>query len=201
MNKLGKQLWWLYVLNGVIAILLSAVLIASVLTFPVPALAMFFMLFGAFLVAKGAITVAAAVKNRKLTIWRSLLVNGLSNITLGALMFVWTESTAVALMLVLGAWMFVTGIFDIVHALKIRQSKKIEWSLALSGLVALPIGALFILLPAIGMLSFMLVFGGYCAFTGFISFRFGLRLRHGGGAKAKNYEETGSEHAEHAAPA
>jgi uncharacterized membrane protein HdeD (DUF308 family) len=57
------------------------------------------------------------------------------------------EITALALLFLIGAWAILTGVLDLVAAVRLRREIEGEWLLGLSGLVSVLFGAYVILFP------------------------------------------------------
>jgi uncharacterized membrane protein HdeD (DUF308 family) len=104
-------------------------------------------------------------------------VQGVAGIAAGVLAFVWPGVTALVLVLFIGAWAMVTGVLEIVAAIRLRRYIKGEWLLALSGVMSLLFGGLVVLFPGVGAVSIALILGIYAAAAGIVLVTLGLRLR------------------------
>jgi uncharacterized membrane protein HdeD (DUF308 family) len=107
----------------------------------------------------------------------ALAVQGIVGIGAGVVAFLWPGITALALVLFIGAWAIVTGIFEIVAAIRLRQFIKGEWLLALSGVMSVVFGILVIRFPGAGAVGIAWVLGIYAAAAGMVLIALGLRLR------------------------
>jgi len=166
--------WWMVALRGVAAV------IFGILTFVLPGvtLAVLVLLFGAYAVVEGVLNVVAAIRGREREgRWWTLLLEGLVSIAAGVVTFVWPGLTALILLYVIAAWAIVTGVLEIVAAVRLRKAITGEWWLALSGILSILFGALLIIAPVAGALAVALWIGAYAIFFGALLIALGFRLR------------------------
>src|ERR1700687_3336855 len=91
---------------------------------------------------------------------------------------VWPAITALALVAVIAAWAIVTGIAEIVAAVRLRKYISGEWLLALAGGASVLFGVLVAAVPLAGALVITLWFGAYTLVFGVILVALGFRLRN-----------------------
>ena len=124
--------WWSLVLRGVLGILVG------ILTFVWPGITLtaLVFLFGAYALVDGVVSIAGAIRAAEShERWGALLIEGIVGILAAAFTVLWPPITALALVYVMAAWAIVTGIFEIVAAVRLRKHITGEWLLALSGIV------------------------------------------------------------------
>jgi uncharacterized membrane protein HdeD (DUF308 family) len=85
--------------------------------------------------------------------------------------------TALVLVLVMGANALLTGMLDIVTAIRLRREIHDEWLLGLSGLAAVIFGVLVFLFPAAGALALVWLISLYAVVTGVLLLGVAYRLR------------------------
>ena len=166
--------WWAFVLRGILAILLG------VITFVLPGIAFgaLVLLFGAYALVDGALSFAGAWRAAQShERWGALLLEGIAGIMTAAVTVAWPAITAIVLILIVAAWALVTGIFEIVAAVRLRKHISGEWLLALAGLASIVFGILILIAPAAGALVITLWIGAYATFFGVTLVALGLRLR------------------------
>jgi uncharacterized membrane protein HdeD (DUF308 family) len=169
--------WWSLVLRGVLGILVG------ILTFVWPGITLtaLVFLFGAYALVDGVVSIAGVIRAAEShERWGALLIEGIAGILAAAVTVLWPPITALALVYVMAAWAIVTGIFEIVAAVRLRKHITGEWLLALSGIVSLLFGILVAALPLAGALVLALWFGAYAFFFGVLLVVLGFRLRNWG---------------------
>jgi uncharacterized membrane protein HdeD (DUF308 family) len=165
--------WWALVIRGAAAVLFG------VLTFIVPgiSLASLVLLFGAYAIVEGVFNIIAAVRGRGTERWWALLLEGLVSIGAGIVTFAWPGLTALALVYVIAAWAIVTGVFEIVAAVRLRHRITGEGWLIAAGVLSVVFGVLVALFPGAGALTIVLWIGAYAVVFGAMLIALAFRLR------------------------
>jgi uncharacterized membrane protein HdeD (DUF308 family) len=166
--------WWLVALRGALAV------IFGVLAFlwPDVTLSALVLLFGAYALVDGITALFSGVAHRDVNDrWWVLLIEGLIGVAAGIFTFIWPGITAVALLYVIIAWAIVTGVFEIVAAVRLRQQIDGEWVLALSGVASILLGVIMFISPASGVLALIWVIGAYAVLFGALMLYLGFKLR------------------------
>lgn len=177
--------WWSLVLRGLIAIL------AGVVTFVWPGITLFALviLFGAYAFADGVLNIAgawrAAERHER---WIPLLLEGFIGIAAGILTAIWPAITTLSLVFLVAAWALVTGVLEMVAAVRLRRYISGEWLLALSGIASIIFGGILAIFPLAGAVSIALWVGAYMFVFGIILVVLGFRLR----GHARGYEYGGA---------
>ena len=166
--------WWAFLLRGVFAV------IFGVLAFIVPGsvLEVLVLLFGAWVLVDGVFDAYAAIRarGRDRSWWLSLL-EGLAGIAVGVLALVAPAFVAEVLLLLISAWAIVTGVIEIIAAIRMREQIEGELWLALAGIASIAFGLLLFLFPADGALAIVWLIGGYAILFGIMLIALGWRLR------------------------
>src|SRR2546421_11839512 len=166
--------WWALALRGLTAILFGI----AALVVPHIALVVLIALFGAYALVDGVFAIVSAVRAAERHMrWWPLLVEGLAGIVLGALTFVWPGVTALVLLYFIASWALVTGVFEILAAIRLRQEITGEWLLALTGVLSVVFGLLLIIFPWAGALTVVWLIGIYALVFGVLLVGLALRLR------------------------
>jgi uncharacterized membrane protein HdeD (DUF308 family) len=168
------QNWWLVALRGALAVIFGvAAIVWPGLTFEVLVL-----LFGAYAFVDGAVVLGfglmAAGEGRR---WWPLVLGGVVGIATGVLTFIYPGAVALALVYVIGAWAIVTGILEIVAAIRLRNVVTGEWLMGLSGVLSIVFGVLVLAQPGAGALTLVYLLGFYAILTGIAQISLGIRLR------------------------
>jgi uncharacterized membrane protein HdeD (DUF308 family) len=168
------QYWWLIALRGLAAIVFG--IIAFI--WPGPTIGALVLLFGAYALVDGIATIVMAVSHRQQNDrWWVLLLEGLAGVILGVLTFIWPGVTAVVLLYFIAAWALVTGIFEIVAAIRLRKEIEGEWVLGLSGLASVIFGLILVFRPGAGALALIWVIAAYAIIFGVLLIYLAFKVR------------------------
>lgn len=166
--------WWVVALRGVLAILFA--LIAFAWT-GITLLALVW-LWGAYALVDGIFAVVAAIRAVDLhQRWGMLLLEGICGIAAGIIAFAWPGITALVLALLMAVWAIVTGILEIMAAVRLRQMIDGEWLLGLSGVLSVLLGALIAVMPRAGLYAIVWMIGAYALLFGILLLVLALRLK------------------------
>lgn len=165
--------WGLILLRGILAVLFG------VLAFIWPGITLFTLviMYGAFAFVDGALALVAAIRGGTPAPRWWLALVGLFGIAAGVLTVMWPQITALVLLLFIAAWAIVTGIFQIVGAIRLRNEIEGEWLLIASGVLSVVFGLLLVAWPGPGALAMILVIGSFAIMYGVLMIAFALRLR------------------------
>jgi uncharacterized membrane protein HdeD (DUF308 family) len=166
--------WWAIAIRGVAAI------VFGILAFVWPGitLAALILLFGAYAVVDGIFTLIAALRGGDRDRHRGWLVlEGVVSIGAGIVAFAWPGLTALALVFVIAAWAIVTGVLEIVAAVRLRKHIRNEWWLVLGGVLSVAFGVLLLVAPAVGALALVFWIGAYAILFGALLLGLAFRLR------------------------
>lgn len=166
--------WWALAIRGLLAIAFG------ILTFVWPGVTLTFLalLFGAYVLLDGIFSLVSAFRGGQgRQRWWMLLIEGLLGIAAGAVAFLFTPVTIVALVYLIAAWAIVTGIFEIAAAIGIRRHLPGEWLLLLMGFVSVLLGVLLIGAPLAGAVIIAYWIGAYAIIFGILMLALALRLK------------------------
>jgi uncharacterized membrane protein HdeD (DUF308 family) len=172
LERLSKN-WWTVVLRGVFAILFGVIALAR----PGITLSVFVLLFGVFAIADGIFALAAAFSGGSGRPWWALVLKGIVSFAAAAVAFLLPGITALALLWVIAFWAIVTGVMEIMVAIRLRKEIQGEFFLALGGLVSILFGAFLIARPGEGALAVTWLIGAYAIFFGVMLLALGFRLK------------------------
>jgi uncharacterized membrane protein HdeD (DUF308 family) len=167
--------WWLVVLRGVLAIAFGV----ATFIWPNAALQALIILFGAYALADGILYIATAISGSAMSSssrWL-LVLGGVAGIIVGLLTFFYPGTTATLLLYFIGAWAIVTGIFEVMAAIQLRQEIDNEWLLILSGVLSVIFGVLVFVYPSAGALSILWLIGFYAILYGVLIVALGFRVK------------------------
>ncbi len=179
-HQLGQN-WWAVAIRGLAAILFGVLaLIWPGITFTVLVL-----FWGAYALVDGIFAIVSVLTHHTEGNHRwLLLLEGLAGIVAGVLTFIWPGITGFVLLYLIAAWAIVTGILEILAAVRLRREITNEWLLALGGTASLVFGIVIALFPAAGALAVVWLIGTYAIVFGLLLLFLGLRLRSYAGGRA-----------------
>lgn len=184
-ERIGEVLfekWWVLLLRGLVSIAFAVLIWMQ----PAITLKAMIILFGAFALVDGVLGVWSAFSSRKdRNNWWVLMLWGLVGIGIGIITFVAPAVTALALLFYIAIWAIVTGVLEIIAAVKLRKEIQGEWLLGLAGLLSLVFGILLIMHPGAGVLAVLWLIAAYALILGVLMVILAFKVR-GWGAKLKS---------------
>jgi uncharacterized membrane protein HdeD (DUF308 family) len=102
---------------------------------------------------------------------------GVLGILVGVTGWVWPGLTALSLLYVIAAWALISGVLDIIVAIRRRRVIEREWLLALRGLASVLFAVIVVIAPGAGALALIWLIGIYAIVFGVLQIAFALRLR------------------------
>jgi uncharacterized membrane protein HdeD (DUF308 family) len=151
--------WWVLLLNG--ALLMVAGFLIFSIDWTIRDLATFI---GALFIIQGvaeALTTGIGARVRQVNV-----ITGLLSIAVGVLIIVWPEPGLLAVAIVLGAWLIVSGTLAIAGAFAARQVLPDWWLLLILGLLEIPLGVLALANPGATLAALITVAGIWAVVIG-----------------------------------
>ena len=171
--------WWSLVIRGILGIVIGLI---SFLWPGITLMALVF-LFAGYALVDGVVSLAGAVHAAQAhERWAALLIGGLLGIGAAVITVLWPAITALSLVFVIAAWAILTGIAEVVAAVRLRRYMSGEWLLALAGIASVIFGVLVAAVPLAGALVIAIWFGVYAFVFGVMLLVLGFRLRTWGRA-------------------
>ncbi len=137
MNELLARSWWMLAVLGVIAMLFAVL----ALMWPGLTLLSLVVLFAAYALSGGIMWIMGAIRHRESSEdWWLVLLLGLVSIGAGLIAVFHPELTALVLVLVMGANALITGVLEIIAAIRLRKEIQSEWLMILTGIIAIAFG-------------------------------------------------------------
>ena len=164
--------WWVIGLRGLAAILFGVL----AFVWPGMTLAVLVLLFGAYALVDGVLTLIAAfrggVQHRIV-----MLVEGVVSVLAGLAAFVWPGLTALVLLYIIAFWAIVTGVLEIVAAIRVRRAISNELGLVIGGVLSVVFGVVLLIAPGAGALAVIFLIGAYAVVFGIALLGLAWRLR------------------------
>jgi uncharacterized membrane protein HdeD (DUF308 family) len=166
--------WWVLLIRGVAALLFGI----AAFVWPGITVEVLVLLVGAYLLVDGIFSAIAAFGDRaRNERWWVALLEGLVGILAGILVFVWPGLTALLMLYLIAAWAIITGILEIVAALRLRQEIQGEFFLILGGIASVIFGILAILFPGGGAVAVVWMIAIYAIVFGVLLTLLSFRVR------------------------
>jgi uncharacterized membrane protein HdeD (DUF308 family) len=166
--------WWALAIRG------FAALIFGLLTFLIPGvtIALLVLWFGAYALVDGIFSIIAAWRSPDgRARWGSLLIEGIAGIVAGVLTFLWPHITATVLVFLIAGWAVVTGVFEIVAAIRLRRLIANEWALIAMGVLSVIFGLFVFVAPIAGAIAIAFTIGAYAIIFGVLLLVLAFRMR------------------------
>jgi uncharacterized membrane protein HdeD (DUF308 family) len=170
-------------LRGVLALLLGI----GAIVFPLSAVFAFTLVFAAYCLIDGIASLVAGVRGASEPghRWGALVFSGIVGVLIGVLFLVAplvaTLAYSFVVLVILAFWSIVTGILEIVAAVRLRREIEGEWLLGVSGAVSVLLGLGVIVLvipyPAASILSAAWLIALFAFTSGIVLVAQALRLR------------------------
>jgi uncharacterized membrane protein HdeD (DUF308 family) len=165
--------WWVLLLRGLVAVGFGLLAIVW------PGLTVLWMvlIFGMYVLADGVLAIVVAIKGGSAAPRTWLVITGVAGIVAGVLTFAWPGVTAFVLLFFIAGWAIVTGVMQIVAAIRLRKEIEGEWLLVAGGAVSVIFGLVLFARPGEGAVALAFVIGAFAVVYGILLVVFALRLR------------------------
>lgn len=170
-DKYRRWRWWTVTLRGVAAIIFGALAIA----FPKAAILSLVVLFGLYAIADGILALSLGVG--AMVSRGAMYARGVVSLLAGILALVLPGVAGLALVLLVGGWAVLSGIFEIIMSVRFRDLIEGEWLLGLEGALSIVFGMMLFFSPLAGAIVLGLWLGIYALVVGGMMVVSGLRLR------------------------
>lgn len=163
MSVMFRRNWWALLLRGLAAI------VFGVLTWlqPAASAAALVLVFGVYVLVDGVLAIFSAFQSRKESShWWVVLIWGLISAVVGLLMLFQPAITALVMTIYIGVWALMTGVMEVVAAIRLRKEIQGEWLLILGGLISVLFGIFVLMQPAAGMMAMLWALATYAVVFG-----------------------------------
>ncbi len=168
LDVMGRY-WWVIALRGVMAIIIG------ILIFLDPSVVL--TLIAVFAIVDGVIGFIQALGQRGQTNWFWHLLESVAGIVIGILIIAFPLSSAVVITLLVASWAIITGVSEIMLAIRLRKEIEGEFWLGLAGVLSVLFGIFAALSPLISFLALTWLIAGYAIAFGVILILLAFRVR------------------------
>jgi uncharacterized membrane protein HdeD (DUF308 family) len=171
-----RQAWPVLMARAVFAVALGLVM----LIVPGVTLLLVAWAFGIYALVDGAAQVVDAIRRRHRPRWWFALLLGLIGVVAGVIALIWPYITAVVLALLVGCWALVTGVIEIVSAMRQRRERRRTAWLVVAGLLSVVAGVLILIWPVHGAVAVAMLLGVFATAYGVVLAGLALAVRRAG---------------------
>lgn len=176
LSAMLQRSWWALLLRGLAAIAFGLLTWLQ----PAASAAALLLVFGIYVFVDGALGVYTAIRSRGASrYWWVVLLWGLTGVVVGVLTVINPVVTAWVLTIYIGAWALVTGLMQIIAAVRLRKEIQGEWVLVLSGLVSVLFGGLVLAQPGAGMMAMLWLLATYAVVFGLLMVILAFKVKKG----------------------
>lgn len=168
--------WWAMALRGVAAILFGLIALVA----PGAVLISLALFFAIYLLVDGIFGIVSAIRAaQKHERWGLLLGEGILDIVVGLIAFLFPAGAVLGFVLMTAAWALMTGGLMLGAAFRLGREHGRGWML-LSGVVSILFGIALVVAPVLGAVVLTWWFGGYAIAFGalLLGLAFKLRKQH-----------------------
>jgi uncharacterized membrane protein HdeD (DUF308 family) len=166
--------WWALALRGVFAV------IFGVIAFVRPGItaAALVLLFGAYALVDGVFALVAALRAaRHHGPSGALVLEGILDLIIAAVVFFWPVEALVAIIYFIAIWAVITGVALIAAGIAMIRVNG-EWLLVLSGIISLLLGIILFVQPGAGVIALSWWLGIYALLFGISLLAAAFRMRN-----------------------
>jgi len=173
LNVLANN-WWVVLLRGIAAIVFGSL----ALLWPQISISVLVLLFGIFAIADGIFSIVSELRRYgEHARWWVLVFEGVAGVGIGIVAIAWPQITAVIFVYLIASWGLITGILEILAAIRLRNELEGEWFLVLIGLLSIAFGALIFFFPDAGLIALAWILGIYAIMFGLLLIPLSLKLK------------------------
>lgn len=165
--------WWMMAGRGVLAVLFGA----AIALWRIPVLDAVLVSFGTYAIADGILAIASVLRAaRPRTAGRPIALEGIVSVVLGVLAFTWPIVPRRVIGLLV-AWGLLTGILEIVAAMRLPRELAAHWLVGTGGASSIFLALVVLALPHAGSGRVALALAAYAIVFGVVMLFASLRFR------------------------
>jgi uncharacterized membrane protein HdeD (DUF308 family) len=165
--------WGWIALRGVLAVVFGVIAFFE----PQSAFAALVLLFGAYAFVDGVFALIALFRGAGRERFWVLVLEAIVGIGIGVLTIARPAVTALALLYYVGIWAILTGVFELMAAIRLRKEITGEFWLGLAGVLSIAFGILLFVVPGSAALALTIWIGAYAFIFGIMLILLAFRLR------------------------
>jgi uncharacterized membrane protein HdeD (DUF308 family) len=137
------------------------------------------LVYGAYAFVEGVLEIIALFSHKEGPglPWWALLLEGLLGIAAGIICFAFPGIAAITLVFLIAGWAVMTGVLQLIAAIRLRKEIEGEFWLGLTGVLSILFGLLLVFRPGLGLLTITWLIGGYALVFGIFLIALAFRLK------------------------
>lgn len=172
-HRLARH-WWVMALRGACALLFGIIAVIR----PWEALDVLVIFYGAYMLVDGTFAlVAVLTTGPHFQYWWALLIEAICGIGIGIIVFAYPIAAMMVLLFFIAFWAILTGVFEVLAALRLRQEIAGEIWLILAGIISVLFGVVILVWPDAGAALVGTLIGLYAGMFGITLLALAFRLR------------------------
>ena len=166
--------WWLLALRGIFAIIFAVI----AFLWPGITATVLVLMFGAYALVDGIFALVAALRAaRHHGPSGALILEGVLDLIIAAIVFFWPVEALVAIIYFIAIWAIITGIALIAAGIAMIRVNG-EWLLVLSGIISILLGIILFVQPSAGVIALSWWLSIYALLFGIAMIAAAFRMRH-----------------------
>jgi len=164
----------MFLLRGILALIFGLIAIFQ----PAATVLVVVWIFGIFMLVDGIIAIISAfTSNAKSEHWWFIIIAGVLGVILGAMTLFNPTAMGIAWIYLISIWAIVTGIFEIITAIRLRKEIKGEVWLIIGGIISIIFGLLILFNPLAGAVAIGFIVGVFAVIFGIVFIAFSIKLK------------------------
>jgi uncharacterized membrane protein HdeD (DUF308 family) len=161
-----KNLWLLPALRGIIALLFAVILF----THPAISVILIINIFGIFLFVFGLFMgVMSFIRRKSDVLWTNHITDAVISMLIGLIIWLWPGLTGIVLMYIIAFWAMISGIIQIVTAIRLRHLMGNMFVGTIMGALLFLVGLTILVHPISGLSAVAIFIGIIAAIYGVLS--------------------------------
>lgn len=168
-----RQRWGMWLGRGIVSLLFGLVALIA----PFATLASLVMLAAAFILVDGIFAFFSLFSQRGSPFWWTSVLESLAGVLVGLALLLWPGVALLTFLYFVAGWALVSGLFEIIAAVRLRKVIEREWALGLAGAASIAYGIALLAFPDLGLIALSWMLGAYAVIFGLLMINTSINVR------------------------
>lgn len=168
-----RQSWGMWLWRGIVSLLFGLVALIS----PFATLESLVMLAAAFIFVDGIFAFFSLFSHRGSPFLWTALLESLAGILVGIALFFWPGIALLTFLYFVAGWALISGVVEIVAAVRLRKVIEREWALGLAGFTSIIYAFALLAFPGLGLIAMSWMLGAYAVIFGILMINTSINVR------------------------